>query len=246
MAPSCHLTWTWSLFLFPPQLRPRPRANALAGLSMSGALACLHTPAAAFPFMGQYQWRPGRSGPGSPRAGAVLGSAFGLCGLWAEPALSHLNTFPAASKGRFANTLAGCSLKPPPLLLSPGEKHFGVVPSQGPWPWACGTARGSKHSSQGLSICTCLFLPPAPSESSPEPEVFRQLLGKPKQHQPGGKGQSRSRGTLGLLLSLLPRGCWDKECLPSTPFLPSSLCQRALFPVLLQCGDSPFQHLPSH
>ena len=95
-----------------------------------GALAYLHTPAAAFPFMGQYQWRPGRSGPGSPRAGAVLGSAFGLCGLWAEPALSRLKTSPAASKGRFASTLAGCSRKPRTLLLSPGEKRFGVVPSQ--------------------------------------------------------------------------------------------------------------------
>ena len=65
-----------------PQLRPRPRGNAQAGLSLSGARARLHTPAAAFPFMGQYQWRPGRSGPGSPMAGAVLGSAFGLWGLW--------------------------------------------------------------------------------------------------------------------------------------------------------------------
>ena len=64
-----------------PQVRPRPRGNAQAGLSLSGVRACVHTPAAALPFMGQYQWRPGRPGPGSPRAGAVLGSAFGLCGL---------------------------------------------------------------------------------------------------------------------------------------------------------------------
>ena len=29
------------------------------------------------------------------------------------------------------------------LLLSPGEKRFGVVPSQGQGPWVCGPARGS-------------------------------------------------------------------------------------------------------
>ena len=42
--------------------------------------------------------------------------------------------FPAASKGRFASTLAGCSRKPRTVLLSPGEKRFWVVLSQGPWP----------------------------------------------------------------------------------------------------------------
>ena len=42
--------------------------------------------------------------------------------------------FPAASKGRFASTLAGCSRKPRIMLLSLGEKRFGVVLSQGPWP----------------------------------------------------------------------------------------------------------------
>ena len=42
--------------------------------------------------------------------------------------------FPAASKGRFASTLAGCTRKPRTVLLSPGEKRFGVVLSQGPWP----------------------------------------------------------------------------------------------------------------
>ena len=42
--------------------------------------------------------------------------------------------FPAASKGRFASTLAGCSHKPRTMLLSLGEKRCGVVLSQGPWP----------------------------------------------------------------------------------------------------------------
>ena len=42
--------------------------------------------------------------------------------------------FPAASKGRFASTLAGCSRKPRIMLQSLGEKRFGVVLSQGPWP----------------------------------------------------------------------------------------------------------------
>ena len=41
---------------------------------------------------------------------------------------------------------------------------------------------------------------PAPAESSGEPESVRQLLGC----RLCGKGQSRPRGTLGLLLSLLP------------------------------------------
>ena len=43
-----------------------------------------------------------------------------------------------------------------------------------------------------------------------------------------------------------PEAAGTKMAWPSTPFLPSSLCQRALFPGLLQGGDSPFQHLPSH
>ena len=42
--------------------------------------------------------------------------------------------FPAASKGRFAGTLAGCSRKPRIVLLNLGEKRFGVVLSQGTWP----------------------------------------------------------------------------------------------------------------
>ena len=42
--------------------------------------------------------------------------------------------FPAAAKGRFASTLAGCSRKPRTMILSLGEKRFGVVLSQGPWP----------------------------------------------------------------------------------------------------------------
>ena len=43
---------------------------------------------------------------------------------------------PAASKGRFASTLASCSRKPRTLLLSPGEKRFGVSPirAKGPEP----------------------------------------------------------------------------------------------------------------
>ena len=44
-----------------------------------------------------------------------------------------------------------------------------------------------------------------------------------QQHHLGGKGQSRLRGTVGLLLSLLPCGCWDKEVLaihPVAPLLP--------------------------
>ena len=74
------------------------------------------------------------SGPGWPRLGAVLGSASGLWGLWAKLALSRWKTSPAASKGRFASTLAGCTRKPCTVLLSPVEKRFGVVLSQGPWP----------------------------------------------------------------------------------------------------------------
>ena len=42
--------------------------------------------------------------------------------------------FPAASKGRFASTLAGCSRKLRIMLLSLGEKRFGVVLSQGSCP----------------------------------------------------------------------------------------------------------------
>ena len=57
----------------------------------------------------------------------------GLWDLWAKPALSCWKTSPAASKGRFASTLAGCTRKPR-TVLSPGEKRFGVVLSQGPWP----------------------------------------------------------------------------------------------------------------
>ena len=53
----------------------------LVGLSLYGARAYLHIPPAAYSFMGQYHWRPGRSGPGWPRVGAVLGSASGLWGL---------------------------------------------------------------------------------------------------------------------------------------------------------------------
>ena len=52
-----------------PQLRPRPRGKALAGLSLARCPGMSgHTPC-----LGQYRWRPGRSGPGCPRAGAVLG-----------------------------------------------------------------------------------------------------------------------------------------------------------------------------
>ena len=59
--------------------------------------------------------------------------------LWPVGPLSRTGLFPvahfpAASKGRFASTLASSSHKTRTLLLSPGEKRFWVVLSQGPWP----------------------------------------------------------------------------------------------------------------
>ena len=54
-----------------------------------------------------------------PKLGAVLGSASGLWCLWAKLALSRWKTSPAASKGRFVSTLAGCTRKPRTVLLSP-------------------------------------------------------------------------------------------------------------------------------
>ena len=48
-----------------------------------------------------------------------------------------------------------------------------------------------------------------------------------------------------MLLSLLPCGCLAKDGLAIHPVSPLFFCQRALAPGLLQCGDSPFQHLNS-
>ena len=101
--------------------------------------------------------------------------------LWPVGPLSRtglfpVEHFPAASKGRFASTLASSFRKPRTLLLSPGEKSFGLVLSQGPWPSALGPGRGSTLLGKGRSTSSRLFLPPAPAESSP---VVRQLLGHP-------------------------------------------------------------------
>ena len=72
---------------------------------------------------------------------ARLAKGRGRAGLslWPVGPLSRTGPLPvedflADSKGLFASTLAGCSHKPGTMLLSPGEKCFGVVHSQGPWP----------------------------------------------------------------------------------------------------------------
>ena len=72
-----------------------------------------------------------------PRLAKGRGHA-GFC-LWPVGPQSRtgplpLEDIPAASKGRFASTLAGCSRKTHTLLLSLGEKRFEVVPSQGQRP----------------------------------------------------------------------------------------------------------------
>ena len=43
---------------------------------------------------------------------------------------------------------------------------------------------------KGRSTCTRLFLPPAPSESSAEPEVVRQLFGRPSSTSRLGRGRA--------------------------------------------------------
>ena len=58
----------------------------------------------------------------------------GFC-LWPVGPLSRSSPLPLEDlHGCFESTLAGYSRKPCTLLLSLGEKRFGVVLSQGPWP----------------------------------------------------------------------------------------------------------------
>ena len=58
----------------------------------------------------------------------------GFC-LWPVGTLSRSSPLPLEDlHGCFESTLAGYSRKLCTLLLSLGEKRFGVVLSQGPWP----------------------------------------------------------------------------------------------------------------
>ena len=58
----------------------------------------------------------------------------GFC-LWPVGPLSRSSPLPLEDlPGCFESTLAGYSRKPRTVLLSPGEKRFGVVLSQGTWP----------------------------------------------------------------------------------------------------------------
>ena len=70
---------------------------------------------------------------------AVLKGKFMTVNAYIKQPLSRtctlpLEDLPGCFQRPVASTLAGCSRKPRTLLLSPGEKRFGVVPSQGPWP----------------------------------------------------------------------------------------------------------------
>ena len=134
------------------KLRPRPRGKALAGLSLGRRPGMLgHTPRdlllnGAVPLEARKNW-----------ARLPKGRGCAALSLWPVGPLSRtgplpVEHFPAASKGRFASTLAGCTRKPHTLLLRLGEKRFGEVFSQGPWPRAWGPVRGSTRTGQVRNI----------------------------------------------------------------------------------------------
>ena len=68
-----------------------------------------------------------------PKGRGRSGLSHWLLGPLSRTGPLPVEHFPAASKGLFASSLACCSRKPRTLLLSLGEKRFGVVLSQGPW-----------------------------------------------------------------------------------------------------------------
>ena len=85
----------------------------------------------ACPFMVQNPCRPGRAGQGWPREGAMLSSASGWCGLWAEAALSHWKTSPGASKaGLQALLLSGSRCLPEGYPLSPPHAYSAPRPAR--------------------------------------------------------------------------------------------------------------------
>ena len=116
------------------QLRPRPRGKALAGLSLGRCPRMLgHTPwdlllHGAVPLEARKIWAR------LPKGRGCAALSHWPVGPLSRTSLFPVEHFPAASKGRFASTLASSSHKTRTLLLSPGEKRFCVVLSKGPWP----------------------------------------------------------------------------------------------------------------
>ena len=205
------------------QLRPRPRGKALAGLSLGRRPGMLgHTPRdlllnGAVPLEARKNW-----------ARLPKGRGCAALSLWPVGPLSRtgplpVEHFPAASKGRFASTLAGCTRKPHTLLLRLGEKRFGEVFSQGRWPRAWGPVRGSTRTGQVRSTCKSLFMPPAHSGCSSKREGVRQLLGSPSSTARVERGRADLGAQWACCFPCCPVGAETKRSWPSTPFLPSYL-----------------------
>ena len=145
--------------------------------------------------------------------------------LWPVGPLSRtgplpVEHFPAASKGRFASTLAGCTRKPHTLLLRLGEKRFGEVFSQGRWPRAWGPVRGSTRTGQVRSTCKSLFMHPAHSGCSSKREGVRQLLGSPSSTARVERGRADLGAQWACCFPCCPVGAETKRSWPSTRFSP--------------------------
>ena len=156
-----------------------------------------------------------------------------------------LEDLPSCFQGRFASTLASCSRKRRTLFLSAGEKRFGVVLSQvlGPEPGdKIGGPQAQAKAEAHAKVCSCPLHIQKPRLSQ---RWSGSSLAAPA--APHGWIETADLGAPWACCSpCCPVDAGPKRAWTSTPFFPSSLCQRPRPLCCCSAGTAPVSISPTN